>query len=189
MPLQTLEETEGLAYTIKQKEKKIGELLGCEDELLRTASGLKRNPEDAEDLVSRTYLKAISAIDSFETGTNARAWLYRIMINTHYSECRKKAEIPFCELNNFSIESIATGDTTEQEILSRHINSHLAFAIKNLPEEHRAVFVAYALSGHQYNELSRKFDIPVGTVKSRISRARKILASNPDVMALAGHNN
>ncbi len=189
MPLQTLEEAEDLGYAAKQKEKKIGELLGCENELLRTAKGIKRNLEDAEDLVSRTYLKAIRFIDSYEADTNARAWLKKIMINTHYSECRKKAEIPFCELNNFSIESITTGDTTEQEILSHHINSHLAFAIKNLPEEHRAVFVAYSLFGHEYSELSKKFSIPIGTVKSRISRARKILASNPDVMALAGYNN
>lgn len=122
----------------------------------------------AEDMVQDTYVKALRHADRFASGTNLRAWLLRILYNTVMSVYRHKQvarEAPYPEGFDPEVELPADGEVSDE----------LLQAVSDLPEDYRKVFLMAALEDSPYQEIADKLGIPVGTVMSRLWRARKSL--------------
>lgn len=133
----------------------------------------------AEDLVQEAILKAYRAWSDFRLGTNCRAWLMTILRNTFINEFRRDqrrpASVEFEEIQDRSVfESVRDVDP-EGSFFERVIDTEVIRSIDQLPEEFRIPLVLSDLEGLSYQEISAIMDIPVGTVKSRLFRARKRL--------------
>ena len=145
-----------------------------------------RNPSDAEDLVQETFAKAYAAWDKFEQGTNLKAWLFRIMTNTHINLYNKRskdqAKTALDELEDWQIgggESLTSVTTRSAEAVA--LDNMPATVIRNamdqLPEEFRMVVYYAVVEGLPYAEIAEVMDTPVGTVMSRLHRGKKMLRS------------
>jgi RNA polymerase sigma-70 factor, ECF subfamily len=155
-------------------------------QLYGAAMRLTRNPSDAEDLVQETFLKAYRAYDTFESGTNLKAWLYRILTNTFINNYRRDTRRPQ-ETDLGDLEDVylfrrmnrdtSTGSTSsaEQQLLEGLVESDIKEAIESLPETFRMVVLLADLEGFSYKEIAEILDIPIGTVMSRLHRGRKAL--------------
>jgi RNA polymerase sigma-70 factor (ECF subfamily) len=156
------------------------EALASVDSLYRTALRLTRMPADAEDLVQETYLKAFRAADSFEPGTNLRAWLFTILHNTARNRVRDRAR-DAVTIDSDTVEravdapSSGTPDTPETLLLRETLAPELQAAIDELPEAFRQAVWLRDVEEFSYAEIADMLDIPVGTVMSRISRGRRML--------------
>jgi RNA polymerase sigma-70 factor (ECF subfamily) len=153
-------------------------------QLYSAALRMTRNPADAEDIVQETFLKAYRAYDTFQAGTNLKAWLYRILTNTYINRYRKKqrrpSEVELGELQDLYLyrrlgeESGAT-PSAEEAVLDGLVDSDIKAAMESLPE-HFMLPVYYAdVEGFSYKEIAEILDIPIGTVMSRLHRGRKAL--------------
>jgi RNA polymerase sigma-70 factor (ECF subfamily) len=133
----------------------------------------------AEDLVQDTVLKAYRAWDDFVLGTNCRAWLMTILRNTFINEYRKTqrqpAAVEFEEVQDRSVFEGLKGADPAELLFDRLIDKEVIQAIDALPDEFRVPVVLSDLEGLSYQEISDIMDIPVGTVKSRLFRARRRL--------------
>jgi RNA polymerase sigma-70 factor (ECF subfamily) len=127
--------------------------------LLRFARRLSGNLQTAEDLVQETYLQAWRGFDRFETGTNIRAWLFRILLNTQLQQARRARPEP--------VES-RPDDSLVQRL-------ELLQALDRLPEDHRTVLLLGVVEGFTSREIAGILSIPIGTVMSRLSRAREAM--------------
>ncbi len=145
---------------------------------------MTRNPQDAEDLVQETYLKAYKAFDRFTPGTNLKAWLYRIMTNTYINTYRKKQRRPLVtsadEVTDNQLYTSSSHDSTglesaEVEALKQMPNSRISEALNSLNEDYRMVVYYADVEGLAYKEIAEVMDIPLGTVMSRLHRGRKQL--------------
>ncbi|MCP1387955.1 sigma-70 family RNA polymerase sigma factor [Corynebacterium sp. TA-R-1] len=154
------------------------------DQLYGGALRMTRNPQDAEDLVQETYLKAYNAFDSFTPGTNLKAWLYRIMTNTYINTYRKKQRRPLVtsaedvtdsQLYTSSSHDSAGLESAEVEALKLMPNSRISEALNALNEDYRMVVYYADVEGLAYKEIAEVMDIPLGTVMSRLHRGRKQL--------------
>jgi RNA polymerase sigma-70 factor (ECF subfamily) len=135
--------------------------------LLRFAIRLTRDTAAAEDLVQETLLKAWRSFHQFQDGTDARAWLYRILINAFYGEGRKtRAATATARLE---VQFPASAGSAMIERLE--INQ----ALDALPLEHRTVLLLGVVEGFTCREVSEILSVPIGTVMSRLSRARQSL--------------
>jgi RNA polymerase sigma-70 factor, ECF subfamily len=159
------------------------EALASVDSLYRTALRLTRVPADAEDLVQETYLKAFRAADTFEPGTNLRAWLFTILHNTARNRARDRAR-DAVTVNSETVEqaadtlSMGTGprsQTPEALLLREALTPDVQAAIDALPDTFRQAVWLRDVEEFAYAEIARMLDIPVGTVMSRISRGRRML--------------
>ena len=156
------------------------EALASVDSLYRTALRLTRMPADAEDLVQETYLKAFRAADTFEPGTNLRAWLFTILHNTARNRLRDRAR-DAVTIDSDTVEraidarSSGTPDTPETLLLRATLAPELQAAIDALPEAFREAVWLRDVEEFSYAEIAAMLDIPVGTVMSRISRGRRML--------------
>lgn len=133
----------------------------------------------SEDLVQDAVLKAYRAWGDFRLGTNCRAWLMTILRNTFINEFRSEQRRPtaveFDEVGDRSVFAEVSGDDPVGGFFERIIDAEVIAAIDDLPEEFRVAVVLSDLEGLSYQEVSEIMDIPVGTVKSRLFRARKRL--------------
>ncbi|CQD12413.1 ECF-family sigma factor H [Corynebacterium striatum] len=154
------------------------------DQLYGGAMRLTRNPQDAEDLIQETYLKAYNNFGSFKQGTNLKAWLYRIMTNTYINSYRKAkrrpAESSADELSDFQLYTTSGHDSTglesaEVEALKLMPDSTISEAMNDLPEDYRMVVYYADVVGLAYKEIAEIMDTPLGTVMSRLHRGRKLL--------------
>lgn len=154
------------------------------DQLYGGAMRLTRNPQDAEDLIQETYLKAYKNFGSFKQGTNLKAWLYRIMTNTYINSYRKAkrrpAESSADDLSDFQLYTTAGHDSTslesaEVEALKLMPDSAISEAMNDLPEDYRMVVYYADVVGLAYKEIAEIMDTPLGTVMSRLHRGRKLL--------------
>lgn len=154
------------------------------DQLYGGALRMTRNPQDAEDLVQETYLKAFKAFGSFTPGTNLKAWLYRIMTNTYINSYRKKQRRPLetsaDEITDHQLYSSSSHDSTglesaELEALKNMPNSRISDALNQLNEDYRMVVYYADVEGLAYKDIAEVMDIPLGTVMSRLHRGRKKL--------------
>ncbi len=158
------------------------------DALYRTACYLTRNPQDAQDLVQETFLRAWRYRHAFHSGSNARAWLFKILYNLHIDRKRKEHREPAIELNDttrleefYLYRQIVPSDMflpardPESLILEALLDTEIQQALEKLPEHYRTPFLLSALEGLSYQEVSEVLEIPVGTVMSRLYRARSIL--------------
>ncbi len=154
------------------------------DALYNTAYRMSRNAEDAEDLVQETYLKAYKNFDKFETGTNLKAWLFKIMKNTFINSYRKKQLVPpqsdFADIEE-SFESQVSDEVTRQiknpetELLENVLDEDVQRALDSLPQDYRMVVLLADLEGFSYKEIAEILEIPQGTVMSRLYRGRRLL--------------
>lgn len=159
------------------------EALSSIDSLYRTALRLTRVPADAEDLVQDTYLKAFRAADSFEPGTNLRAWLFTILHNTARNRIRDRAR-DTVTVDSETVEqaaeqpSFSNGGpvpTPETLLLNEALTPELQSAVDHLPDAFRQVVWLRDVEEFSYAEIAAMLGIPVGTVMSRISRGRRLL--------------
>jgi RNA polymerase sigma-70 factor (ECF subfamily) len=147
------------------------EVLGHLPALRTYALGLSHNFHAAEDLVQDTVVKAYTAFDSFQPGSNLRAWLFTILRNTFYSGRRKhRREVPDPE----GLHAATLFELPAHDGRLAFRDFHRAFA--QLSCEHREVLILVGASGYSTEETAERIGIAIGTVKSRTSRARRRLA-------------
>lgn len=153
------------------------------DALLRTALRMTRNSSDAEDLVQEAMAKAYRSWDKFESGTNCRAWLFKIMTNMFINEYRSKSRAPVAMSVDDVDEGFLYGQlasasgqrTPEEELFARILDDDVKNAIAELPEDYRLVVMLSFVEGFSYQEIADIVDLQLGTVKSRLHRGRKLL--------------
>lgn len=152
------------------------------DALYNFALRMTGDGDDANDLVQDTFLKAFRFFDKFEKGTNCKAWLFRIMKNTFINAYRKKTKEPikvdYEEVENF-YENVKPSSTDsahlEKEIYDNLLDDEISSAIASLPDDFKTVIILSDIEGFTYDEIADFVDCPVGTVRSRLHRARKML--------------
>ena len=145
------------------------------DSLHNFARWIARNPNDAEDLVQETYLKALRGFASFQPGTNFRAWMFQILRNTFWSSC-SKLERRMTVAMDLEEEgpALAVENETPETVLMKRSDSRLVQnAIDNLPLPYREALLLCEVEEMSYREIAEILSIPTGTVMSRLSRARK----------------
>ena len=161
-----------------------------EEELLPHINALKTfafhlsyNEDDANDLVQETYMKALRFIDKYIEGTNAKAWLFKILKNAYINEYRKKSKRP----TKVDFEDIITYHDSDnndkapgyldlrEELFSAMMGDEVTIAINSLPIDFRTVVLLCDVEGFTYEEISKIIDVPIGTVRSRLFRARNML--------------
>ena len=145
---------------------------------LRTAG----NENDARDLLQETYLKAYRFWDKYEKGTNIRAWLFRIMKNSYINRYRKETKEPdkvdYDDIENFynSIRADFTDPNDLQEQLYGNLlGDEVTKALQSLPDDFRTVVILCDIEGLTYEEIAEFVECPIGTVRSRLHRGRKLL--------------
>ena len=142
------------------------------DSLYNFAGWLAQNQNDAEDLVQETYLKALRGFASFEPGTNFRAWIFRILKNTFLGSCTKLERRMTVAVE--SEEDLpSTPATPESLLIGRFHMDAVRSAIEQLPVSTREVILLCDVEGASYREIAEILAIPMGTVMSRLARARK----------------
>lgn len=152
----------------------------------RTAASLLGDRAEAEDAVQEAALQAFRAYDSFEPGTNFRAWFFRILTNCCYARHRRRKrrpqtvefdDVPDLYLYRMAQQTGAYADTANPAaaVLGKMSVDQILAAIDALPEEYRAVAALYFVEEMTYEEIAAALDRPVGTVRSRLHRGRKLL--------------
>ncbi len=138
--------------------------------------------DDAKDLVQDTFMKAYRFVNSFERGTNAKAWLYRILKNSFINDFRKKSKEPskvdYQEVENFyNSENVDESKTVDLRIdtVKDMMGDEVTNALNSLAVDFRTVILLCDLEGFTYEEMAKILGIPIGTVRSRLHRARKLL--------------
>jgi len=143
-----------------------------------------RNPSDAEDLVQEAFAKAYVAWGQFEQGTNLKAWLYRIMTNTHINMYNKRAKDQakggLDDLEDWQVGSAESVTATssrsaELEAIDNLPSETIRKALQDIPEEFRMVVYYAVVDGLPYAEIAEIMDTPIGTVMSRLHRGKKLL--------------
>jgi len=150
--------------------------------LYNYAFRMTADEEDAADLVQETLLKGYRFFDHFEKGTNCKAWLFRIMKNTFINQYRKTAKEPgkvdYDEIREFyhtvKDDSAQTNDL-ESEIYNGLLDDTITRALQSVPPEFRTVVILCDLQSLTYEEIADTIGCPVGTVRSRLHRGRKLL--------------
>jgi RNA polymerase sigma-70 factor (ECF subfamily) len=154
------------------------------DQLYAAALRMTRNPADAEDLVQETYAKAFAGRDKFATGTNLKAWLYRIQTNAFINTYRKKQREPKRSdaeaIEDWQIARAASHTSlglisAEQAAMDAIGDMDIRDALAQLPEDFRMAVYLSDVEGFAYKEIADIMDTPVGTVMSRLHRGRKML--------------
>jgi RNA polymerase sigma factor (sigma-70 family) len=143
---------------------------------------LTLDEDDAKDLVQDTFLKSYRFINSFQQGTNAKAWLFRILKNSFINDYRKKskepAKVDYQEVegyyNSDDVDEVITTDL-RAETLQDMIGDEISNALNALDVDFRTVIILCDLEGFKYDEMAKILDIPIGTVRSRLHRARNLL--------------
>jgi len=147
------------------------------DSLYNFARWLAHDQNDAEDLVQETYLKALRGFGSFQTGTNFRAWIYRILKNTFLSS-RSTVDRRMTVAMDEEEDSPALPtslSTPESLLIERSSNDAVQCAIEQLPVIFREVILLCDVEDASYPEIAEILSIPIGTVMSRLARARKVV--------------
>lgn len=153
------------------------------DAMYRMALQLSRHPDEASDLVQETYLKALRVAERFEEkGGGIRPWLFKILHNVFYTRIARSRRQPT------AMEEVPGADTTERgpdepplawNLASfdwDHVDERLKHAVEQLRPEYRTVLLLWGVEGLKYREIAEIQDVPIGTVMSRLHRARSVLA-------------
>ncbi len=161
------------------------ELAGHQRDLYPAALRMTRNPSDAEDLVQESMARAYAGIRHFTPGTNSRAWLFRILSNTFVSGYRKRQREPIQVLSTeFDALSAPGGadasparnaPSAEDAVLGQFAYSDVRQALSELPECFRAAVYLADVEGYPYRDIAEMLGVPIGTVMSRLHRARAML--------------
>ena len=147
------------------------------DQLYNFAYWLTRNQEEAEYLVQETYIKALKGFSSFRLGTNFRAWMYRILRNTFLTSrtgLKATMTVPLDPEENEPDRAVER-ETPETILIERSNWQLMQSAIDELPVRFREILLLCEVEQMSYQEVAETVSIPIGTVMSRLSRARKAL--------------
>ena len=170
-------------YTEKEKEEIFDtEFLPNINAMYNFANRLTFDEDDAKDLVQDTYMKAFRFINSFQRGTNAKAWLFRIMKNSFMNDFRKKSKEP-TKIDYQEVETFYNSDDVDKSIttdlraetVKDMMGDEISNALNSLDVDFRTVIILCDLEGFKYDEMAKILDIPIGTVRSRLHRARNLL--------------
>jgi RNA polymerase sigma-70 factor (ECF subfamily) len=143
------------------------------DTLLRTAARLVTPAAEAEDIVQETYLRAWKHFGKFEIGTNCRAWLFRIMFNVIKSRASRKSRMLTDQLGEWTEEvGKSSNNVISFDPLKTIEGREMLEAVRLLKEDYRAVLWLIVVDEFSYHETADILNIPVGTVMSRLHRAR-----------------
>jgi RNA polymerase sigma-70 factor, ECF subfamily len=147
-------------------------------QLYNFAHWLAQNREEAEDLVQETYVKALRGFGSFQQGTNFRAWMYRILRNTFLTSrtgLSAKMTVPLDEEDGPVADATTDAQTPEAILIDRDHQEVLRAALEELPLHHREMVLLCEVEEMSYQEIADTLSVPIGTVMSRLSRARAAL--------------
>ena len=152
------------------------------DALFNFALKMTGDSDEAEDLVQETYIKAFRFFDKFEKGTNCKAWLFRILKNTFINDYRKNHKEPgkvdYEDIENF-YENIKASEIKsfhiQDDAFAPLLDDELSGALEKLPDEFRTVIILSDIEEFSYEEIADFVNCPIGTVRSRLHRARKML--------------
>ena len=150
--------------------------------LYNYALKISGNSDDAQDLVQETYYKAYRHFDKFQTGTNSKAWMFMILKNSFINDYRKSKREPYKldyeQIQNF-YENVKSDrsqtNNLDTEYFNNLIDDEMTAAIDQLPTKMREVFLLCDLDGNSYEETAELVGCPIGTVRSRLHRARLML--------------
>jgi RNA polymerase sigma-70 factor (ECF subfamily) len=156
------------------------------DRLFGAALRLTRHRAQAEDLLQETFLRAWRSFHTFQPGTNARAWLYRILVNAYIDGYRKTSREPEVvdqeDVDEFYLysrvqesEEFRRSGNPEETFLATLMDADVKAALDSLPDPFREVVVLADVEGFSYREIAEMLGIPIGTVMSRLHRARRRL--------------
>jgi RNA polymerase sigma-70 factor (ECF subfamily) len=155
-------------------------------QLFSTALRMTRNRSDAEDLVQETFVKAWRSFHTFQTGTNLRAWLFRIMTNTYINKYnaqqRRPTESELDEVEELflykrlgSIDQSKLSSSAEDQMFELFTDDEVKNALEELPEAFLLPVLMSDVEGFSYKEIAEILEIPLGTVMSRLHRGRKLM--------------
>ncbi len=177
-----------MAKSLSEKEKLHifnTEFMPHADAMYNFAYKLTFDEDDAKDLVQDAYMKAYRFVGSYEVGTNAKAWLFRILKNSFINNYRKKTKEPskvdYQDVENYynssSVETAEMSHTVDlrTSTMQNKIGDEVTGALNSLPVDFRTVIILCDLEGFTYEEMAVILDIPIGTVRSRLHRARGVL--------------
>src|SRR6266498_2411096 len=180
------EDAQGTAKSALPGEDFEAGVLAQLDSLYRTALRMTNNPQEAEDLVQETMLKAFRFSHTYQPGTNLRAWLFRILNTSAINRYRRNATHPtttslpegedfylYNRIKDLSGQELNIG--AEEEVLAQYLDEDVYQALNDLPPNFRMAVVLADIEGLSYKEIAEALQIPIGTVMSRISRARRQL--------------
>ena len=171
------------SYTEEQRHRIFeSEFLPHIDAMYNFAYRITYDEDSAKDLIQDTFYKAFKFIESFHTGTNSKAWLFRILKNSFINEFRKKNKEPAMVdyqdvetyYNSEDVNEVISSDL-RVEVLQDMIGDEVSNALNALAVDFRIVIILCDLEGFTYEEMSKILDIPIGTVRSRLHRARNLL--------------
>ena len=149
------------------------------DALYRTALRMAGSPAAAEDLVQETYLKAFRNVHRFERGSNFRAWIFTILTNTYVNQYRRHGKEPvltdFAEMEPAGTEEAARLSADDVDAIKEKLGDEAKKALERVPPDYRLVFLLSTFEEMSYKEISGILGIPIGTVMSRLFRARTML--------------
>jgi len=149
------------------------------DALYRVALRLTGNPSDADDLVQETMLKAYRAWHQYQPGTNAKGWLLTILRHAFINEYRRRRRHPetvdLDAIEPFAVLDERQDDDPQGQFFDKIVDDEVLRAIDALPEQFREAVVLSDVEGMSYEEVARILDVPIGTVKSRLFRGRRLL--------------
>jgi RNA polymerase sigma-70 factor (ECF subfamily) len=170
---------------LNKKQREFSELIEPHTtSLLSTANRMTRNRNDAEDLVQETLFKAYRAIDQYQSNTNFRAWIFRILVNTYITAYRKAIKIPqrlsYEDIEEFTLfKNLRPLDVNKivdnYDLFENSFEDDVKSALENLPYQFRLVVLLCDVEGFSYNDISEIIGSPLGTVMSRLYRGRKLL--------------
>ncbi len=167
----------------KKKQKDFDEeIIPHMDALYNFALRLTTDPNDAEDLVQDTIVKAYRFFSSYEKGTNAKAWMFRILknsfINNYRKTSKKPSQVDYDEVSSYyeSIRAERTETSDLESLMFREMmDDDLSNALTRLPEDFRTVVLLCDVEGYTYEEIANMLDVPIGTIRSRLHRGRNLL--------------
>ena len=176
-----------LVQRVQRGDKRAFDLLVAkyQRKLFRLLSRLIRNPAEIEDVAQEAFIKAYRALPNFRGESAFYTWLYRIAINTAKNylvaqgrRAPTQTETDIEDAENFEDgDSLRTEDTPDRMLLSKQVAEAVNRAIERLPEELRTAIVLRELEGLSYDEIAMSMNCPIGTVRSRIFRAREAVAA------------
>jgi len=158
------------------------EAMGYLDHLYRVAVHLAKEPQEAEDLVQETYARALGSYQQFAPGSNLKAWLTRILYNFFIDDYHQKRR--WVSVDDSSAEKDesdywervpAENPGPESHLLLKELSTKIADALNKIPEEFRLPIVLVDMGDFSYLEAAEILSCPVGTVRSRLSRGRRLL--------------
>lgn len=173
---------EGILVNNIKEDVFTNETLPHRNALYNYALKISGNSDDAQDLVQETYYKAYRHFDKFQSGTNSKAWMFMILKNSFINDYRKSKREPYKldyeQIQNFydNVKSDrAQENNLDKEFYNDLLDDELTQAIDQLPAKMREVFLLCDLDGNSYEETAELVGCPVGTVRSRLHRARHML--------------